>query len=759
VRRRHGVGLGLAAAVAVGLAAAAVLMRGGESEVMLPAPRAVAERAVVATDFAGAAECADCHRGQYEAWRASTHGRAGGLPGADLLIARFDGRPIRFRDAVVLPQRNGAGDYVFTIVRDGAPGSVLRVDGVIGGGHMVGGGTQGFVTRHDDGTWRFLPFDWSRDRGGWFCNTGTRTEQGWQPITPEMRLADCGDWPPVRALGVEPRLSNCQQCHGSRIDLRLAGDGSGYRTEIGSLAIDCESCHGPGAAHVALARAGDIAEADDPLIAVLGALDTDASLAVCFQCHALKDALSTGYLPGLDPDRYFSVALPLLGDAALHGDGRVRTFAYQETHLFSECYRNGSMTCVDCHDPHASTYRDAWSRPVASRFDDAQCTACHASKLVDPVAHTRHPAGSPGSLCVSCHMPYLQHPEVGDSIPFARSDHTIPVPRPAHEAALGVRTACALCHADWSTDELERRIRDGWGEIRPLHPAVAALSRAGGVSERADLERAVRTGDGHAAAQFMALARLFERHMRLDRAEGAALDAELRRLTEDPDVDMAALALAALHLTRGRDTAVRRFLATALDSRGADEHALRLRWSAALAYRADVLRATGDAAGAEQVLRRAVEVAPGDARLPARIGLTLVDRGRFADAVREYRLSLERDGRQPLTLVNLGIALNALGDAAGAADAYRRAIALNAAEPLAHYNLGNVYLRAGDAERALPLYQRAAQLDPANSAAHFNMARALLLLGDAAGAVAALDAGLEFAPDDAAALRMRAQLR
>jgi Flp pilus assembly protein TadD len=759
VSRRRGLVVAAAAVVALGAAATAILLRGGVAEVVLPPPRVSAERSVTAGDFAGAAECADCHRSQYEAWRTSTHGRAGGPPGPDLLIARFDGRPIRFRDAVVLPERNGAGDYVFTVIRDGAPGTVLRVDGVIGGGHMVGGGTQGFVTRHDDGTWRFLPFDWSRDRGGWFCNTGTRTEQGWQPIAPEMRLADCGDWPPVRVQGVEPRLSNCQQCHGSRIDLRLAEDGTGYRTEIGSLAIDCESCHGPGAAHVALARGGGIAAADEPLIAVLGALDTDTSLAVCFQCHALKDALRTGYLPGLDPARYFSVALPLLGNAALHGDGRVRTFAYQETHLFSECYRNGSMTCVDCHDPHASTYRDAWSRPVASRFDDAQCTACHASKLIDPVAHTRHPAGSPGSLCVSCHMPYLQHPEVGNAIPFSRSDHTIPVPRPGHEAALGIRNACALCHTDWSTDDLERRIREGWGEIRPLHPTVAALSRAGGGSERTDLERAVRAGDGHAAARFMALARLFERHMVPDRAEGTLLDAELHRLAEDPDVDMAALALAALHLTRGGDAAVRRFLADALDSRADDEHALRIRWSAALAYRADVMRATGDAASAERVLRRGLEVTPDDARLHAQIGLTLVDRGRFADAVREYRNSLERDARQPLTLVNLGIALNALGDVAGAADAYRRAIAVNGAEPLAHYNLGNVYLRAGDAERALPLYRRAAELDPSNSAAHFNIARALLLLGDAAGAAAALDAGLEFAPDDAAALRMRAQLR
>jgi Tfp pilus assembly protein PilF len=752
------VGAAAVAAVLIVWFTAGPVRRGSDAEpVPLPPPAAASSVPVGAADFAGAASCAECHRPQYDAWRTSTHGLAGGDPGPDLLIAPFDGRPIRYADAVVIPQRDAAGSYVFTIVRDELPGAVLRADGVIGGGHMVGGGTQGFVTRFDDGTWRFLPFDWSADERAWFCNTGTRTEKAWRPITAEMRLADCGDWPPVRVLGTEPRLQNCQQCHGSRIDLAVAPDGSGWRTEVGSLAIDCESCHGPGRAHIELARSGRLADADDPAIAVLGALDTDASLAVCFQCHALKDALAPGFLPGRDLAEHYSIALPLLGDAALHGDGRVRSFAYQETHLFSECYRNGSMTCIDCHDPHASTYRDVRSRPLVGRFDDAQCTACHPSKLTDISRHTRHAAGSAGSRCVSCHMPYLQHPEVGDAVRFARSDHTIPVPRAAHDAALGVQTACAQCHDGWSTAELERHLRAGWGEPKPLHPTAAALARTG-TPTRAELEGALRTGEDHRIARYFALASLFEHHMALDRPLATDVEADLHGLAGSADVDLAALALAALHLTRGADPRTRRLLAGALRQRGADERALRLRWSAALGFHAGGARARGDAATAEAVYRRAVEVTPDDARLFALIGLTLADRGRFAEAVGSYERSIALDPRQALVLVNLGIARSAMGDAAAAAAAYERAIAINAAEPLAWFNLGNVYLRAGDAARAAPLYRRAAALDGANAAAHFNLARALLLLDDRDGAAAALRAGLEFAPGDVSAARMLAEL-
>ena len=56
-------------------------------------------------DFAGAETCEECHETQYEAWLTSTHGKAGGNPTTDLIIARFDGTPIRFADAVVTAHR------------------------------------------------------------------------------------------------------------------------------------------------------------------------------------------------------------------------------------------------------------------------------------------------------------------------------------------------------------------------------------------------------------------------------------------------------------------------------------------------------------------------------------------------------------------------------------------------------------------------------------------------------------------------------
>ena len=65
------------------------------------------------------------------------------------------------------------GIYEFVVAPDYDTVQVLAVDGVIGRGHLEGGGTQGFVSRRADGTWRFLPFDWSRDGGQFAITRGT----------------------------------------------------------------------------------------------------------------------------------------------------------------------------------------------------------------------------------------------------------------------------------------------------------------------------------------------------------------------------------------------------------------------------------------------------------------------------------------------------------------------------------------------------------------------------------------------------------
>ncbi|HJU73842.1 MAG TPA: tetratricopeptide repeat protein [Gemmatimonadaceae bacterium] len=761
-------------ALAFVVGAAAVLVVGGiwwwqtrgaspneVSTTSLPAPSSLpALSSSIQSDFVGSARCAACHQSQYEAWNRSTHAAAGGSPGEAKVIAAFNSEPIRFRDAVVSATRRGSA-LSFGVRQPGQTEQVFRVDGVVGGGHMVGGGTQGFVSRFADGTVRFLPFDFIRRENTWFCNTNGRANRGWVPITPEIALADCGDWPPTRVLGDEPRFANCQSCHGSQIAVSLDSTARSYRTSYSTLGINCESCHGPGRRHITLVENGDAARTGDIGMRALATMSKDNSLGVCWQCHALKDQLAAGYNSGGDLLAHYSTLLPILGDNPWYADGRIRTFAYQQGHLYSDCYRSGSMTCTTCHDPHSQQYRDVAGAPLPGRFDDRQCTSCHQSKAMNPQAHTHHPAGSEGSRCVACHMPYLQEMEIGTTLRYARSDHSIAIPRPAFDSSLGVVSSCAGCHTDRQVASLEETASDWYGQLKPHPRAVAALLNAADLADIDDAaEQLLVADDRHAAALFAGVAHFAERYLEADMHDlSRGSRRRLEALTIHPDLDVRALALASLHFAAGNSPPVRRVLAERLGRLGADEWPVRRRWAVVLGYFADQLRARANPSAAVAVYRRAREIDPSSARVLLNLGLAQNESGDAAGAILSFTESLTRDPLQPLAHVNMGIAYEAQNDLDRAAAAYERALKLNEREPLAYFNLANVFVKRDDLERALTNYGRAAELDPSIAPAHFMIGRILAQRGAMREALAAVERGLEFDRENTNARALRDQLR
>jgi predicted CXXCH cytochrome family protein len=85
------------------------------------------------------------------------------------------------------------------------------------------------------------------------------------------------------------------------------------------------------------------------------------------------------------------------------------------------------VECRDCHDPHGN---DHWAE--LKRPDNALCLTCHATdasgRYATPekiLAHTRHGADSPGSLCAECHMPRIKR--------FSDGIHVMSAHLPGHE--------------------------------------------------------------------------------------------------------------------------------------------------------------------------------------------------------------------------------------------------------------------------------------------------------------------------------------
>lgn len=685
-------------------------------------------------DFVGAESCSGCHESAYERWASSTHGQAGGLPGEVEILAPFSGQRIPVGDAVVTA--NAVDErWWFTVAWEGEVWE-FEVVGVVGRGAMLGGGTQGYVTSSDDGTVRFLPFDWSETLGTWFCNTSGRGDEGWVPFSEAVVLADCADWPPRRILGNHGRFQNCQSCHGSQIEVSFAAD-QGYSTDWTSLRVECESCHGPASAHVAWAASD--APGENPQIAGLSALDEDASLSVCLACHSLKTPLTPGFRTGdADLEKHFSMSLPILDQDPYLPDGRVATFGYQGTHRSSACYLSGTMDCVSCHEPHGQDYWDVNRRPLAGPFDDGQCTACHAAKTADPQAHSRHKDVN----CVQCHMPYIQQPGVGNSVPFARSDHTIPTPRPALDDAFGVEGACRSCHSDVAADSLRRDLNRGWGSSPPLRPLVAALvagrtgldtptrsTAAGLTAEGTSNDGLYLQRDGlhllrpdvhDPVAQVTAM----RNYLRQQEA-GSDLHGEARTrlwdLTLQGDLDVAAMALAILHLYTEAAEAdyeqLHRALRSAQESPNAHhDEALRRRWVAVLTWAGDEALERGDSRGALRAYGKGLELLPNQTFLLQASGLLLQAGGAAEAGDEQLRRAAESDPQNALIRVTMAFSHLRRGDHERAEEEANRALALNPWEPMAYLAAGRVHLSEGRAVEALPLLERGVELDGGNVA-------------------------------------------
>jgi predicted CXXCH cytochrome family protein len=332
---------------------------------------------------------------------------------------------------------------------------------------------------------RRLPLLWHIGEGRWMHMNGVFLE------------ADDDDWSKHQAVW----NMNCVFCHNTGVapGLKPVGDSGDKRfdTHVADVGIACESCHGPGRAHVALygspvaryraalGRNGGAHAVVDPLH-----LGQAESAALCGQCHAQRlpdplDKLWTfldtgptfrpgGVLAGHVTPLTRDTPVPPPGDAdtfrqRFWSDGTARLTAYEYTGLTqSPCFQGGAaapraFSCTSCHTMHAG---DAAGQLAPDRLGDRACTQCHAAIARDVGAHTHHAPASSGSRCVECHMPRV----VYGVLDIHRS-HRVESPDVARDLEGGRPDACTLCHLDRDAGWVADRMRDFWG-VRYRRPTA-----------------------------------------------------------------------------------------------------------------------------------------------------------------------------------------------------------------------------------------------------------------------------------------------
>ena len=651
--------------------------------------------------FVGSATCATCHTAEAAAWRQSDHARAMAAATKANILGDFSGVTVTDGRHTASFRREGEHHIIRTDGKDGVAADFIITE-TFGVDPL-----QQYLVLFPDGRRQALPWAWDsrpREKGG----------QRWYHLIPNEAL------PAQDPLHWTGRAQNwnfmCASCHSTGLQRGYDGANDRYETTWSEISVGCESCHGPGAAHVAWAQGG--ARSQDPHRGLSVWLrdrsggawrfaeddargiarwvgpprqSTAAQVETCAPCHARARPLVADPLPG---SRFLDTHAPLLLERGeYHADGQIQGEVFEwGSFTQSRMFRAG-VVCADCHDPHRGTLRAE---------GNAVCAQCHLPARFDTAEHHRHPVGTPGAQCVSCHMPAVTYMGVD-----RRRDHAFSIPRPDVASQIGAPDVCTSCHTDRPRSWAARQINQWFGPSQrdDPHPALAIAAGRRGDAGADRLLAAVATNRAH--AQILRATAISLLPMPPSQASAQAIGATL--LDPEPLVRTAALrTLDGLH-PRNRLHAAR-FLA--------DETRL-VRIEAARALAPVPLEALPEA---------------------ARTAFTQA----WAELLTSERVAAER----PEAHVNIAALLTARGDIAGAEAAYRDALAREATNLHALVNLADFEARRGRPHEAEAALRRAVAAHPEEAEAQYALALAIVRQGRAAEALGPLAEAARLRPEE-----------
>ncbi len=251
----------------------------------------------------------------------------------------------------------------------------------------------------------------------------------WEP-SPGYEFTDLGFNRPI--------TPGCISCHSGRPNPVPRSNGEFESTPFSELAIGCERCHGPGAAHVQAMSAGSASRskqvaANTFVTKIVNPARLTPYLAdnICMACHQTGDVrvLKPGKTyqdirPGQPLDDTLSILMiPPTRESPPSADHVEHYYSM----VLSKCYRasQGRLSCITCHDPHVEQ-----SQEEAPAYFNGKCLVCHTNqscKLPLDLRMQRKPADN----CIGCHMPkrdiqVISHSSATNHRIVARPDEPFP---------------------------------------------------------------------------------------------------------------------------------------------------------------------------------------------------------------------------------------------------------------------------------------------------------------------------------------------
>jgi tetratricopeptide (TPR) repeat protein len=340
----------------------------------------------------------------------------------------------------------------------------------------------------------------------------------------------------------------------------------------------------------------------------------------------------------------------------------------------SRCFleSKGALTCLSCHDPH----RKLPAGEEATSYYSGQCRHCHEPGISTLVAQGKHPDEAD---CVSCHMPKRRTEDVVHAL---ITDHFIQRKVPMR---------------DLQAELQERQLTDAeeyHGEVVPYYPSPLP-----------------KTSEN---SRYLAVAQVARQN---NLKKGVADLA--REISQHPREEEFYIALGDAWKNIGNSKA----------AVGAFEQAVRLKPKSVTALRslAASLKTSGNVSRSEQILNRALDLAPLHGSTWSQYALLEADLGRTDRAIEKLQKALALNPDLPEGDLNLATLFVREAQMEPAEIALKRALSIDPYDAAAYDLMGRVLAgKKNEMSMALYSFQKATHLRPDYGPYLYNYALALV---------------------------------
>ena len=394
-----------------------------------------------ATDIA---TCAGCHATQVDEWSASHHAHANRPVSPELDGPAFTpAREVREAGVTYRMERRG-DEFLVSVVADDGTAIEYPLVGVIG--HTP---IRQYLAQLTGNRFQALSALYHVEEDRWL-----------DVFEGEHRQP--GEWGHWTGQGMNWN-ANCAWCHTTDYRKQFDFAANRYDSSWVQQGVTCASCHGDLERHIVTASSGGD-------LALPARLPAAVMMETCVGCHSRRDQLTAdGFKAGDHYHDHFALSLPDQ-PGLYHADGQILDEVFVYGSFAMSKMHGAGVTCQNCHNPHSL-------KTLLSVEDNSLCQSCHlggalGAPVIDPVAHSVHPAGSSGNQCVNCHMPKTTYMQADP-----RADHGFLLPDPMMTKELGIPNACSNCHLDkdldWAVTAAEQRHGRQLADSRQRRRALA----------------------------------------------------------------------------------------------------------------------------------------------------------------------------------------------------------------------------------------------------------------------------------------------